>query len=36
MLLAKTKLNTFKVLILNTLIDSCIIHEEVVSVNTVL
>ena len=36
MLLAKTKLNTFKVLILNTLTDSCIIHEEFVSVNTVL
>ena len=36
MLLAKTKLNTIKVLISKTLINSYINHDEFVSVNNVL
>ena len=36
MLLAKTKLNTFEVLVSKDLIDSYINHEKLVSVNNVL
>ena len=36
MLLGKTKLKTIEVLILKPLIDSCISHDEFVSVNNVL
>ena len=36
MLLVKDKLNTIEILISKALIDSCIIHDEFVSVNNVL
>ena len=36
MLLGKDKLNTIEVLISKTLIDSCISHDEFISVNNVL
>ena len=36
MFLAKTKLNTIELLISEAFIDSCIYHDELVSVNNVL